>query len=191
MTLGIIYDIGQTVAVFASLVFVGLQIRQNTRALKATSHHAVTDSFNALNALLATDQNVARIWRCGLADLGNLNDDEATSFSFLALANMRIFETLYYQNKTGTMEEDLFEAELNTLKWAFTNPGIRTWWRANPISFSTEYRAFIDALIRDVQEPTSGSAEEATQGGGTSAPAPEGLPGPEVTAPPAVVPTAP
>jgi hypothetical protein len=28
---------------------VGLQIRQNTKAIKATSHHAITDSFNAIN----------------------------------------------------------------------------------------------------------------------------------------------
>ena len=98
---------------------------------------------------------MARIWRCGLAGLDNLDEDEATSFSYMALANMRIFETLYYQYKTGTMEEKLFEAELNTLKWAVTNPGFRTWWFANPISLSAEFREFIEGLIRDAQESTS------------------------------------
>ena len=34
MTLDTIVGLGQTVAVFASLVFVGYQIRQNTRALR-------------------------------------------------------------------------------------------------------------------------------------------------------------
>ncbi len=170
MTFDGIFDIGQTIAVFASLIFVGFQIRQNTRALKATSHHAVTDSFNALNALLITDQNAARIWRRGRAGLENLDEDEAISFSYFALANMRIFETLYYQYKTGTMEEQLYQAELNTLKWAFTNPGLRAWWSANPMSFSTDYRAFIDALIRDTQKPASLGADDAAHSGNTSAP---------------------
>lgn len=53
------------IAVLASLIFVGLQIRQNTKALKATSHHAVTDSFNAINTLIISDRKVARLWRHG------------------------------------------------------------------------------------------------------------------------------
>lgn len=138
-------------ATVLSLLFVGYQIRQNTRALKATSHHAVTDSFNALNALLIGDQNTARIWRCGMAGLGNLDEDEATSFSFIGLAYMRIFETLYYQYKTGTMEAKLYQAELNTLKWTVTNPGFQAWWPTNPILLSAEFREFIDGLIRHAQ----------------------------------------
>ena len=164
MTSADISNIAQALAAVAtvgSLVFVGLQIRHNTRALKATSHHAVTDSFNALNALIVSDQNTARIWRSGFAGLDNLDEDEAMSFSFLALGYMRIFETLFYQYKTGTMEEQLYEAELNTLKSVFANPGLRAWWSANPMAFSTEYRAFIDRLICDTQELTIAIADEA------------------------------
>jgi hypothetical protein len=151
MTLETIIDIGQTLAVFASLVFVGYQIRQHTRALKATSHHAITDSFNALNVLVYSDPRVARIQRLGLAGLGNFDEDEALQFSWLVLANMRIFETLYYQYKTGTMEEQLYEAELRTLNWLASQPGFQQWWTVNPISFSTEFRAFIGGLISEAQ----------------------------------------
>lgn len=152
MTVEDINAIGQAVAVvatIASLVFVGLQVRQNTRALKATSHHAVTDSFNAVNALIISDQKVARLWRLGLADWETLDEDERMSVSYMFLAYMRIFETLHYQFSTGVLEPKLFEAELNTLKWSVANPGVRAWWIGNPISFSAEFRAFIDGLIRD------------------------------------------
>jgi len=149
VTLEHMYDFGQTIAVLASLIFVGYQIRQNTRALKATSHHAVTDSFNAINTLLVSDPKVARRWRLGLAGSDALDEDERDCVSFMMLGYMRIFETLHYQFSTGALEPKLFEAELNTLKWAVTNPGIVTWWSTNPISLSAEYRAFIDGLIRD------------------------------------------
>ena len=62
---------------------------------------------------------------------------------------MRIFETLYYQYKTGTMEEQLYQAELRTLNWLASQPGIQQWWSANPISFSTEFRAFVGGLISE------------------------------------------
>jgi hypothetical protein len=161
MTLEGIYYISQIVAVvgiFASLIFVGLQIRQNTKAIKATSHHAVTDSFNAINTLVLSDPKVARIWRLAMAGSEELNEDERISADFMLLANMRIFETLYYQYKNGTLDKKLFDAELKTLKWAVTMPGVQAWWAVNPISLSAEYRAFIDGLIRDQQresEPRS------------------------------------
>jgi hypothetical protein len=140
------------VAVLASLIFVGLQVRQNTKALKATSHHAITDSFNVINTLIMSDPKVARRWRLGLAGAEGIDEDERSSIDMMMLGYMRIFETLYYQYKSGTMEAKLFEAELNTLKWAVTNPGFVAWWPNNPISLSAEYRTFIDGLIRDTQQ---------------------------------------
>ena len=156
MTLEEIYYIGQTVAVVAlliSILFVGYQIRQNTKAIRATSHHAITDSFNQINALIIGDPKIARLWRLGMAGSSELNEDEATSFSLMALAYMRIFETLYYQYKNGTMDRKLFDAELNTLKWTAANPGFREWWRENPISLSAEYRDFINGLIAEATAP--------------------------------------
>jgi hypothetical protein len=153
MTLEGIYYVSQIVAViaiFASLVFVGVQLRQNTKALKASSHHAITDSFNAINNLVLSDPKVARIWR--LAVMGTteeLNEEERISVNFMLLANFRIFETLYYQYKNGTLDKKLFDAELKTLKWAVRQPGFMDWWPNNPISLSDEFRAFIDDLIRE------------------------------------------
>lgn len=156
MTIETVYYVSQIVAVigiFASLIFVGVQLRQNTKALKASSHHAVTDSFNAINNMMANDPAFARRWRLSLAGDEGLDEDERVSVSFMRLAYMRIFETIYYQYKNGTLDKKLFDAELMTLKWTVTeHPGFRAWWTNNPISLSAEFRAFIDGLIRDVQK---------------------------------------
>lgn len=159
MTLETLYYLSQIVAViaiFASLIFVGLQVRQNTKALKATSHHAITDSFNAINNMIANDPAVARRWQLGLAGAEELNEYERASVAFTMLGYMRIFETLYYQYNNGTLDKKLFDAELKTLKWTFTdNPGVLAWWANNPISLSDDFRAFIDGLIRDAQKQTN------------------------------------
>lgn len=156
MTLETLYYFSQIVAVvgiFASLIFVGLQIRQNTKAIKATSHHAVTDSFNAINNLILSDPRVARIWRLAVSGATEeLNEEERISANFMHLAYHRIFETLYYQYKNGTLDKQLFDAELKTLKWAVSQPGFLAWWPNNPISLSDEYRGFIDGLVRDARK---------------------------------------
>ena len=140
-------EIVGAVAVVLTLAYLAVQIRQNTNAVKAASHHAVTDSFNALNVSVIQDPKVGRLWRLGNEGYANLTEDEQVSFSFMMISYIRIFETLYYQRKIGTMEEQLFLSEERTAQWMLTNLGFREWWAANPISFSPEFRKYIDTLI--------------------------------------------
>lgn len=79
----------------------------------------------------------------------SLTPEEQVSMSFMNLGYARIFETLYYQHKNGTMPNELFEAEVQTLRWAARQPGWRTWWYENPISLSREYRDYMNGLIDD------------------------------------------
>ena len=150
MTIEQLGNIGEFIAAIATLItlaYLAVQIRQNTRAVRAASHHSVTDSFNHLNAIIGTDPSAARIYRLGLEGLENLNEDEQFSFAFLMLGYLRVFETLFYQRDIGAAEEQLYESEHNSLRWAFSRAGARDWWRSNEISFSPEFRAHIDQLI--------------------------------------------
>lgn len=148
--LGNIGELLAAIGTLLTLFYLAVQIRQNTRAVRAASHHSVTDSFNHLNAIIGTDPSAARIFRLGLEDPGRLDEDQQFSFGYLMLAYMRIFETLYYQRGAGTVEEQLYASEQNSLRWAFAHRGARDWWKSNTISFSPEFRGHIDDLIRGI-----------------------------------------
>ena len=148
----------------ATLGYLAAQIRQNTKAVKASSHHSVTDSFNHLNSILGTNVAAARVFRLGMEDLGNLDEDEQFSFAFMALAYMRVFETLYYQREHGTLEEQLYQSEHNSLNWAFGHRGMRDWWNSNTISFSPEFRAHVRQVIQDLDAAAQqGAAADVAQ----------------------------
>lgn len=51
-----------SLAVIASLLFVGWQVRQNTSALKRTEANATQQQFQAIRLLVAGDRDVARLW---------------------------------------------------------------------------------------------------------------------------------
>jgi hypothetical protein len=152
--LGSIGELIAAVGTLLTLFYLAVQIRQNTNAVRASSHHSVTDSFNTINSIIGTDPSAARIFRIGLQDPGSLNEDEQFSFGYLMLAYMRIFETLFYQRGAGTIEDQLYISEQNSLRWAFGHPGARDWWSSNTISFSPEFRADIDRLVREVEDAT-------------------------------------
>jgi hypothetical protein len=70
--------------------------------------------------------------------------------SFLFLGAFRIFETLYYQNQQGTGDRALWAAEVVTMKALLNGPGGLEWWGSNPLSFTPEFRAYVDheVLVR-------------------------------------------
>ena len=57
--------------VLISVLYLAVQLRQNTNIVKSESHHAVTDTCNAVSTLIAQDSRMARLWRMGNAGSGN------------------------------------------------------------------------------------------------------------------------
>ena len=63
MTLGELGSLGEflaAIATLATLIYLAVQIRQNTLATRAASHHAITDVMNKTNHLVIGDAEVAR-----------------------------------------------------------------------------------------------------------------------------------
>jgi hypothetical protein len=149
MTLEEIYYIGQTVSVFAiigSLVFVGIQIRQNTRATQAASHHAVSNSLNEINRIFVENAEVTKIWLAGLNDRQGLSPEDRWRFDSLARAYMHVCETMYIQADLGTGDKEIMLSEENGIRTVLASPGVREWWAENPYGFGAKFRAYVAAL---------------------------------------------
>ena len=157
MNLEAVYFISQVIAAVAlvgSLIFVGIQIRQsshqtrlNTQAIRAAFHHAITDSFNSLNAQVAADADLAEITRRSIESPEPLDENNQFRVNFLTLAYLRIYETMYYERQFDASDGHLFDSEMRTLRWYATLPGFHQFWSTNPISFSDEFRDFVQGLI--------------------------------------------
>lgn len=93
-------------AVLVGLIFVGLELRQNTEAVQAATLQSLTEQSQDYLLLLASDGEVNAIWRQGVADLGELDEGEASRFSFLYRAQWIRFQNAYLQWRRGTLDDD-------------------------------------------------------------------------------------
>ena len=132
------------VAVLVTLIYLAVQVRQNSRDVRAGNFHRITDSFNALNIGVASNNEVARIYRVGLDSSDSLTEDERVQFGMLLLSSLRIHETIFYQKKMGAGEHALWNTEIGTMRFYFSHASVRDWWRANPLSLTPEFRKFIE-----------------------------------------------
>jgi hypothetical protein len=149
VTLGELGSLGEfiaAIATLATLVYLAVQIRQNTLATRAGSHHAITDVMNKVNHLVVGDAEVARIWASGRADRSALNDEERERFDTLLLSYFHVFDTLHYQARVGTGDNELLLAEEKGFAHLLSQPGVRAWWEENPYAFSPAFRSYMEGF---------------------------------------------
>jgi len=150
MTLADISQISQSIgsaAVIASLIFVGVQIRQNTKATRAQSHHAVSEALNQVNLLWARNSEAARIWLLGMSDRRALTPEDRWRFDSMMRAYLHVCETMYTQAGLGAGHFGIVVAEEGGIKTVFSSDGVREWWAENPFGFSPEFREYVERLI--------------------------------------------
>ena len=134
------------IAVVVTLAYLAMQIRQNTDATRAASHHAVIEALNQGNLAQARDAELAQIWVSGLKDRGVLTEVERQRFDSLCLAYFHVFDSLWYSAKVGTAERDLLLSEEKGFVYLMDSSGVYDWWEANPYAFSPEFRDYMEGF---------------------------------------------
>jgi hypothetical protein len=159
--LGSIGEFVAAVATLATLAYLATQIRQNTLAVRAGSHHAVSDSFITVNSWVARDPGMARIFRVGTANLDDLSEDERIQFGFMLLSVFRIYETTYYQHVVGAAEDPLLRSVEGDMAFVLGTPGGRQWWDETPFGISPEFRSHVEATLLRSEKIAVHRSEEA------------------------------
>ncbi len=100
------------IAVVISLIFVGLQIRDNTIASEAATYQASVayDVEILLNAGVSPE--TARVFYTSRDDPDSLNEDELLQGQTLLTATLRHMENLYVQYEAGMLSDEAWANRL-------------------------------------------------------------------------------
>jgi hypothetical protein len=148
-------DIGELlggIAVVASLIYLAIQIRQNTRTARASTLHQNTDLWTNMWLRLA-EPNIARAYVSGMAGQHDIRPLQFTQFFFVCRAMFLAFENQYYQMRLGVLDPEAYagyERSISTQFLAFR--GFRFWWELNRSVFSPDFVDHVDAMIGDTPE---------------------------------------
>ena len=146
--IGALAELAGALGVIASLVYLAIQIRQNTRSARETAWHSGLRELQQFRSLIAQDPEVARIYREGLRDLKSLSDDDRWRFGALMQSIFSVFETAF-----RTRREGFFEHQLDDIAWTASRPGAREWWSKGKRLYSPEFQRLIDEALESFSEP--------------------------------------
>lgn len=160
MTLAELADLGELlggVAVIASLVYLALEIRQNTRSVRGATLHGNTDLWTALFVQLA-QPDTAKAYVAGMAGEPEMRPLFFTQFFLICRAMFIAFENQYYQKRQGILDPATYAAYERSIRTQFLAfPGFRIWWELSRSVFSPAFVQHVDEMIATTPEASPDS----------------------------------
>ncbi|GAC1452991.1 MAG: hypothetical protein PVSMB6_06420 [Steroidobacteraceae bacterium] len=133
-------------AVLASLVFVGLEIRQNSREARAQTEQHIASSWFEMGKMIA-DHPAA--FGAGLRSsdpvFADLKEEDRLVFVSILFVLFKHYENIFRQVQTGHIDADTWAAWSVHVRIYFHQPGVRTWWAMRGAAFAPSFRTFLES----------------------------------------------
>ncbi len=136
------------IGVIASMIYVGIQIRNNARAVRAATYQQI--SVISLQAWLSLGHNgdTVDIMLRGIDDFSALARVEKARFRFILMAYLKSYENAWFQHKIGTFSESDWKAMTADMHSFFSSPGTHAAWPLVKNRFNEEFVAYVDDVVQ-------------------------------------------
>lgn len=153
MTLETINSVAQIVAavgVIASLFYLAVQIRQNTKSQRSVVVDSLTNSLIVLLGPQA-DPTVMRGFAAAVEDWHGAREEDRMRAIAMLFTTFKLFENAWFQQQQGTLEREQWEGWDRHIRVYYHRPGVQTWWADRRVMFAPGFRNYVEAT-----EPVGG-----------------------------------
>ena len=157
--IGAIAELLGAIGVILSLVYLSVQIRQNTRSARASTFQSIASDAAHFNALVVSDAGFTRLF-IAAAGGDRVPDDDYFRFHRFVGTFFRFHDNLYFQLLQGMIKEDQWRGYSVGLEQMLHRPGIQAWWRHNRLGHSSRFQAFVDEVLDSIEAPEPSVSEE-------------------------------
>jgi hypothetical protein len=169
--LGALGDMIGGVAVVASLIYLAIQIRQNTRQIsqniEATRFAAFErniESANRMRELLILNPDLIDLFLRGSRDFEALDSSERMRFDLLMRNTMTAFQGAFLRQRMIGGDPLDFEGAGRLIDSILESPGARAWLEQGDFDWRPEFQAFIDERLAEVKQQATESGESVRTG---------------------------
>lgn len=140
-------DVVGVIVVAPSLVYLALQVRQNTRQMRASATNQYFDASKDLNLALIASTQTASVYRRGVADFDALDEDEKTQFFFYIAQFYQSFSNMHDLWTEKTLPDSAWHPIRKHLISMMALPGARHVWEAwAREGLAPAFVAYVDGL---------------------------------------------
>jgi hypothetical protein len=134
------------VAVVATLAYLAIQIRQNTKVARAGTRQTLADAMQRLGSDVVENDDIARIITDGMAG-EKLERHEVFRLQCRCFRDLRFFDNALYQCKEGLLTNEEWAGIRMNLALVMQFPAYRGYWDNFQIMFSSEFRDELNSIL--------------------------------------------
>ena len=132
------------IGVIAGIVFLGVEIHQNTNAMLAASRQSIMET--AQNELFKVVDN-PDLWLMA-TQAEPLTPAQQVRLSAMLASQLRAREFSWLQHRDGTVDDTQWATEYEVTRWVLGTKRAREWWeKSGRVAVSAEFAAFVDGEI--------------------------------------------
>jgi hypothetical protein len=136
------------VAVVLSVIFVGIEIRQNSEAqMRVATQAAVSDYIGSLERITES-RDIACLYVRGAQDFGALSGSERLRFSAFYMSFYYQLQQMHRLAEEGSLDPETWAGFEGLLRETTRYPGVRQWFEVRREWFGPGFQAYIDGLMR-------------------------------------------
>jgi hypothetical protein len=145
--LGSLGEFVGAIAVIASLIYVAVQIKQNTNAARISSAQTHLELWNDVVSNFCQSPELASIYSRGLHGISGLTEPERVQFFAQFGLIFRYWESSYLLRHEQALDDKLWEGLKETMVDSLSYPGCKEWWERRRHWFYEEFREMVDEAI--------------------------------------------
>jgi hypothetical protein len=147
LTLTSIAQLVGAVAVVYSVVYLAVQVRQNTESIRAGTELETTSLWTSFHSRVAHSPDLASLWDKGLLDHRRLDPDEKRRFVWFVAEYLTLAEGLFVQHERGYLSATSWEQHERTVTGLLRNDLIARWWNDGVTPFSERFRTHVERAM--------------------------------------------
>ena len=135
------------VAIVISLIYVGLQVSDSTRAVRSATANDAAAVTISWYLEVGSDAQRSEIFFNGITNIESLSPEETYQFTMMLHAVMLAFQNAYYLSQEGTLDPEVQQSMTNVILSAKDGPGFQYYWDVRGELFRSDFAAYVDELL--------------------------------------------
>ena len=149
-------EIISAIAVVVTVIYLTIQIQDNTKALENQGHYNALSVAQAPIVMMVDNSDLARI-----IEKGSINPDSLSSVELLRYYDHQFlsfngWEYLYYANQSESIPKSLWiGADAYFSELIYTKPGLIKFWAAYEHAFAEPFKSYVENIYEKSNELNS------------------------------------
>jgi len=155
--IGAIGEAVGALAVFVSLLYLAIQIRNSRRSDQIVAASNIAAAVDDWIGEIVRDKELYDLYRRGLTDYGSLSQPEKGRYSMLLLQFLRATESAWLQQRMGAMDSGYWSGMEATIEFIIGSAGGTRCLEKHRRFLSPEFASAVDGILDNRRNGASGS----------------------------------